>query len=108
MNHILRLVVEKSNEWGEDLWMAALDVGKAFDKAFHDELFDALLQGGVDLSIVSSLHKLYRGMRAYVQLWPGMESRHFEIQRGVRQGNPLSPVLFNLVMTGILIEVDAV
>jgi hypothetical protein len=29
--HILRMVVEKSEEWGEVLWLAALDVEKAFD-----------------------------------------------------------------------------
>ena len=40
--HILRMVVEKSNEWGEDLWVAALDAEKAFDKVSHEALFTAL------------------------------------------------------------------
>ena len=30
--HVLRMIVEKSAEWGEPLFMAALDVEKAFDR----------------------------------------------------------------------------
>ena len=33
--HVLRLVVEKSAEWGEQLWVPALDVEKAFDRVHH-------------------------------------------------------------------------
>ena len=102
------MVAEKSNEWGEQLWYAALDVEKAFDKVYHAELFAVLLNTGVDAHAVQALRKLYRGMQAYVQLWPGVESRRFVVMRGVRQGDPLSPVLFNLVLTEVLKEVDTV
>ena len=100
--------MEKSAVWGEELWCATLDVEKAFDEVFHHELFKVLVDCDINMSAVGALRRLYRGMQAYVQISPGAESRRFEIRRGVRQGDPLSPVLFNLVMTKILQEVEEV
>ena len=53
--HVLRTVVKKSSEWGEPLFMAALDVAKAFDRVHHADLFGSLLRCGVGLRIVSTL-----------------------------------------------------
>ena len=44
-------------------------------------------------------------MLGYVSLWPGAENREFKVQRGVRQRDPVSPVLFNLVLDEVLKEV---
>ena len=106
--HILRAVIEKSAEWGEELWIATLDVEKAFDRVHHSSLFEALLSEGVDASIIACLYALYSDLHASVMLWDGAESRSFEMQRGVRQGDPLSPLLFNLVLNRVLEEVRAV
>ena len=106
--HILRMVVEKSEEWGEPLFLAALDVEKAFDRVHHADLFEALLRCGASISIVMTLRVFYADLRAKAHLWEGTESRHFAVQRGVRQGDPLSTLLFNLVLNEVLQEVRVV
>ena len=47
-------------------------------------------------------------MQASVFLWEGAESRAFAIERGVRQGDPLSTLLFNLVLDEVLQEVGQI
>ena len=106
--HVLRTIVEKSSEWGEELWIAALDVEKAFDRVHHSALFGCLIACRMDMDIVAALWNLYQGMSGYVTLWPGADSRLFAVERGVRQGDPLSPLLFNLVLDSALREVGAV
>ena len=39
--HCLRMVSEKSIEWGESVWVASIDLEKAFDKIIHDAVFPA-------------------------------------------------------------------
>ena len=80
--HMLRIVIDKSSEWGEELWIAA----KAFDKVHHSVLFDSLVNCRVDPNVITALRKLYCDLTAHVVLWPGTESRSFGIERHVRQG----------------------
>ena len=106
--HVLRTVVEKSSEWGEPLFMAALDVEKAFDRVHHADIFAALIRSGVSPRMVATLRDLYSNLHAKVFLWAGAESRNIPVQRGVRQGDPLSTLLFNLVLNGVLEDVRVV
>ena len=40
--YLILLTGEKSIEWGETVWMASLDLEKAFDKIVHEAVFEGL------------------------------------------------------------------
>ena len=55
---ILRMAAQKSEEWGQGLWLAALDVEKAFDRINHAKLFEALMLEGAHFNLVTTLKDL--------------------------------------------------
>ena len=73
--------------------LASLDLTKAFDRADYGPLFEALLEQGVPKPYCALLWKLYQNQSGKLQQGHG-----FSIQRGVRQGDVISPILFNAVL----------
>ena len=63
---------------------------KAFDRIEYSPLFDALLQQGVPRCYCTLLWKLYKGQTGSLH-----GSERFNIERGVKQGDVISPILFN-------------
>ena len=90
------MLVEKSNEFGKPCWLATLDFKKAFDSVRQDSIWNSLIEQGVEYTYVDVLRKLYEGQSAIVQC--DQKSRSFPIHRGTKQGDPISPILFNAVL----------
>jgi hypothetical protein len=92
----LTLLVERCSEWNSEVWLALVDFEKAFDTVEHTALWAALLELGVDAAYVDLLKVVYSDQVATVSA--GAESRSFTLGRGVKQGDPISPLLFLAVM----------
>ena len=74
------------------MWLGLIDFEKAFDTVDHRKLWETLATHGVEARYISLLQKLYRSQTASV--WAGHESHHFSIERGVKQGDPISASIF--------------
>ena len=93
------LLDEKCHELNINLWTAALDFKKAFDTVEHDAMSKALTLQGVPKAYVTLLCEMYCEQTAQVRT--DQLSKTFRIQRGTKQGDPLSSLLFNAVLEDI-------
>ena len=74
-------------------FLIAVDFEKAFDSISHKFLFKTLEYFGFGENLCSWIKTLYRNVSSCV-LNGGHSTGYFEVTRGVRQGDPLSPYLF--------------
>ena len=99
----LKSVTRYFNERGSSVFIASLDIKKAFDRVNHYKLFRSLLSIGVPLIVVDVLSNWYSKMFCVVK-WNGSLSRQFMVGSGVRQGSCLSPTIFNVFMNAFIVN----
>ena len=75
----------------------SLDAGKAFDKIQHPFLIKTLQSVGIEGTFLNILKAIYEKPTANILL-NGEALGAFPLRSGKRQGCPLSPLLFNIVL----------
>ena len=86
------MLIEICAEFNLALWTCTVDYEKAFDSVEHGVLWSALLEQGVDSRLVAVLMALYNDQMGYIRV--GVLSKPFKIEGGIKQGDPMSPILF--------------
>ena len=86
-------IVSKSIEYNTELWMVSVDLRKAFDRVEHGPLFASLRLQGLEEAYCQLLENIYSDQCGVLR-----DDLRFPIGRGVRQGDVLSPPLFNSVL----------
>ena len=75
----------------------SLDAEKAFDKIQHPFLLKTLQTAGIDGTFLDILKPIYQKPTANIIL-NGEALGAFPLRSAARQGYPLSPLLFNIVL----------
>ena len=81
--------------------LISLDFQKAFDSIDHGFMFATLHKYGMPIKFISYIKAIYSGPKSKI-LVNGHLSKKITLQRGVRQGDPLSNVLFTLTTDSLL------
>ena len=95
----LKLLMEKRWEWDQPVYIAFVDLEKAFDRLPRKMIWDTLEDPiyDVDRLLVRAIKSLYRKCASAVRTQT-REDNWFDVNSGVRQGGVISPLLFVLFM----------
>ena len=97
---IVRQLQEKHLAANKPLYMAFVNLEKAFDQVPRDVIWWAMRKLGIDEWLVRLVQSMYKDVRSRVRVGDGY-SEEFGIGVGVHQGPVLSPLLFIIVLEAL-------
>lgn len=98
---MLDMVLRYHNQHNETCHIASLDISKAFDSVSHNAIFGTLKSYGFPEGFVAYMEYVY-GNSTTRLMGDDWVSSEIHPRRGVKQGDPLSPVLFNIIIDRLL------
>ncbi|GFT18415.1 retrovirus-related Pol polyprotein from type-2 retrotransposable element R2DM, partial [Nephila pilipes] len=104
-NFLLAQSLELAKRNKTDIFLAFLDISNAFGSIPHEVIFKVMEREGVDAEFSTMIENIYLGSSTCVLSEEG-PTEPIPILRGVKQGCPLSGILFNLAINHVLVDVQ--
>lgn len=104
---IVRQLVQKSIEFNKPMSVCFVDFTKAFDRIRLSDVIRSLEKNNIDYKYQRIIKELYTGTRTRIKTKEGL-SEVLQINAGIRQGDSLSPTLFNIIIDQIVEDVNRV
>ena len=101
-NFVLQAIMTDSRRKKRDLLLTWLDLRDAFGSVPHDLLLSSMQRFGLSGSILTIVEDIYTGSSISVRTGKTSFTPPIPQRRGVKQGCPLSPILFNIALEGML------
>ncbi|KAL0852521.1 hypothetical protein ABMA27_017001 [Loxostege sticticalis] len=103
--HTLRQIIQKTEEYNQPLCLAFVDYEKAFDSIETWAVLQSLQRCQIDYRYIEVLKCLYKNATMSVRL-QDQYSKPIQLQRGVRQGDVISPKLFTAALEDVFKLLD--
>lgn len=94
---LIHMMINKCELNDDNGALVFLDQEKAYDRIRHDYLWEVLTKAQIPKKFRNIIKSLYQEAYTKIQI-NGEFSKTFKVTRGVRQGDPLSCLLFNLAI----------
>jgi len=89
----------------QPVFLTFIDIEKAYDSVLHPKLWARCAEMGIGGRFLAMLQSMYADKQGTVDINGELIGSH-SIQCGVLQGNPLSPLLFNIYIDKLLRRID--
>ena len=87
----------KAFDQGEEYSIFMFDIAKAFDSVSHDTIHTLLEHVGLPKGYCNAIKGLFHNITLTTN-FKGGQNQSFTVHTGIKQGCPLSPLLFIVVM----------
>src|SRR5215469_10087545 len=101
---VVKSLCEKFREKGREVYMAFMDLEKAYDRVDREALWMVLSKYGVRGKLLEAVRGFYANSRVCLRV-DRLKGRKFVVNVGLSQGCEMFPWLFNLFMDSLVREV---
>lgn len=98
---LLDLLLRYHHKQHESLYMASLDIAKAFDSVSHKTIEETLRIMGIPEPMTMYIIDVY-ARSSTLLCCDGWTSTKIHLECGVKQGDPMSPIIFNMIIDRLL------
>ena len=96
-------LLDDARSTGNHLLLLKADIAKAFDQLLHQAIINQLAEAGLPDKFILMVVDMLTGLCARVRTAAGLSST-FAIERGIHQGCPLSPILFIITISRVVVR----
>lgn len=100
-NFLVQSVIDDARRNGKEAVLAWLDLTNAFGSIPHRHIYEMLNLLGLPNKLQNIIHNMYSGARTTITTSQG-DTNEIKIRSGVKQGCPLSPIIFNISIEPLL------
>jgi len=102
---IIGQLIEKKYEFSQNIWQLYVDFKKAYNSIHRQSLYNIMEEFGIPQKLVT-LTKICMENTQYKIRVESTVSEDFEVRIGLKQGDSLSPTLFNIALEKAIRELQ--